>query len=97
MIGAMRTTGTGRVLAALFIGVIAGIYLHFRQSRWLAGGREAFLAAQGRRFDSIAMHNDAVIMLIVGILLAAAAYGLYEVVAAGFTHLIPSSEQADQR
>ena len=80
------------MLAVLFIGVIGGLYLHFRQSRWLAGGRDAFLAAQGRRFDSIAIHNSAAIMLIVGVILAAVGCGLYELVAVGFTRLIPSNE-----
>jgi hypothetical protein len=89
----MKTSGTGRVLAVLFIGIIGGIYLHFRQSRWIAEGRVAFLADQGKRFDSIMTHNAATpIMLVVGVILAALGYGVYELVAAGFTRVIPPAE-----
>ena len=92
IIKTMKTSGTGRALAVLFIGVIGGLYLHFRQSRWVADGRDAFLATQGRRFDFIAAHNSSVTMLIVGTVLAVAGYGLYELIAAGFTRLIPPSQ-----
>ena len=92
MIESMKTSGTGRFLAALFIGVIGGIFLHFRQMRWLSEGREAFLAAQGRRFDFIAAHNSTGLLVIVGLILAVMAYGLYELLAAGFSRVIPPNE-----
>ena len=80
------------MLAVLFIGVIGGIYLHFRNSRWIAQGRVAFLADQGKRFDTIVTHNSAAAMLIVGVILAVVGYGLYELVAVGFTRIIPPAE-----
>ena len=81
------------MLAVLFIGVIGGIYLHFRQSRWIAEGRIAFLADQGKRFDTIVTHNAAApIMLVVGVILATLCYGVYELVAAGFTRIVPPAE-----
>jgi len=91
----MKTSGTGRVLAALFIGVIGGIYLHFRQMRWLGRGRDAFLTAQGRWFDNVSAYHSSATMLIAGIILAAIAFGLYELIAAGFTRLIPPSEMEE--
>jgi hypothetical protein len=88
----MKTSAAGRVLATLFIGVIAGVYLHFRQLRWLGRGREAFLAAQGRWFDNVANYHSSATMLVAGVILAAIAFGVYELIAAGFTRLIPPSE-----
>ena len=88
----MKTSGTGRVLAVLFIGIIGGIYLHFLRSRWIAEGRVEFLADQGKRFDSIVTHNSTPIMLVVGVILAALGYGVYELIAAGFTRIIPPAE-----
>jgi hypothetical protein len=86
----MKTSGTGRVLAALLIGVIGGIYMRFRQARVLALGRQGALEAYGRSFDRMANHSSAPILA--GIILAILAYGLYELIAAGFTRLIPPSE-----
>ena len=37
----MRSSGTGRVLATLFLGVMFGIYRHFTQLRMLQRGRDA--------------------------------------------------------
>src|SRR5580698_1695364 len=79
----MKRSGTGRVLAALFIGVVYGSYLHFDQTRWLGRGREAFLAAQSYRFDRFTLYHSAANTLIAGVILAAVAVGLYELIAAG--------------
>ncbi|HXE07946.1 MAG TPA: hypothetical protein VN612_08625 [Acidobacteriaceae bacterium] len=88
----MKTSGTGRVLAILFIGVIGGIYLHFRQMRWLGRGRDAYLAAESQWFDNVSRYHSSMTMIIAGIILAVLAYGVYEIIAAGFTRLIPPSE-----
>lgn len=87
----MKRTGTGRVLAVLFLGILRGVYIHFDQMRWLGRGREAFLADQGSRFDKIAGYHSTPAMLVAGIILAVATLGLYELVAAGFTRLLPPS------
>jgi hypothetical protein len=87
----MRRTGTGRVLATLFLGVMCGVYLHFKQMRWIGRGREVFLADQGHRFDNFAAYHSAGTMLVAGIILAAVAVGLYEVIAAGITNVLPPS------
>lgn len=88
----MKTSGTARVVATLFIGVIVGVYLHFREMRILAQGKDAFLAAQARRFDGILSYHSSITMVIAGIILAALAVGLYELIATGFTRLIPPTE-----
>lgn len=88
----MKASGTGRVLATIFIGIIGGIYLHFRQMRWLANGRDAYLAAQSHWFDNVTNYHSSVTMMVAGIILAVLAFGVYEIVAAGFTRLIPPAE-----
>lgn len=80
------------MLAVLFIGTIAGIYVHFRQTRWLTRGRDAYLLAQSRWFDNVARYHSSIEMVIACIILAVLAFGVYEIVAAGFTRLIPPSE-----
>jgi hypothetical protein len=87
----MKSSGTGRVLAAIFLGLIFGTYRHFLQMRWLARGRAAFLADQSRNFDRTAQYHSAATMLIAGVILAAIAVGLYEVIAAGFTKMVGPS------
>jgi len=87
----MKTSGTGRVLAALFLGVMFGIYRHFQQMRALGRGRDAFLAQQGQYFDRITQLHSMGIMLIAGVILAAIAVGLYELIAAGFTKMVGPS------
>jgi hypothetical protein len=86
-----RSSGTGRVLAVLFLGVLRGVYTHFDQMRWLGRGRDAFLADQGHKFDRIASYHSAPAMLVAGIILVAVAVGLYELIAAGITSILPAS------
>ena len=81
----MKSSGTGRVLAAVFLGVMFGIYRHFVQMRQLGQGRAGFLADEGHYFDRITQTHSLGFMLIAGVILAAIAIGLYELIAAGFT------------
>jgi hypothetical protein len=83
----MRSSGTGRVLATLFLGVMFGIYRHYQQMRQLGQGREAFLARQSHYFDRVTQYHSTGSMLIAGIILAAVAVGLYELIAAGFSKM----------
>jgi hypothetical protein len=83
----MKSSGTGRVLATLFLGVTFGIYRHYQQMRQLGQGRAGFLAEQGRYFDRITQLHSLGFMLIAGVILAVVAVGLYEVIAAGFTKM----------
>jgi hypothetical protein len=87
----MKRSGTGRVLAVLFLGVFSGVYLHSKEIRWLERGRDAFLAEQGHRFDRIVGFHSSAGMLVAGILMAAVAAGLYELIAAGITSVLPAS------
>jgi hypothetical protein len=88
----MKRYRTGRVLAVLFLGVLFGVYKHFMQVRWATLGREAFLADQSRQFDKGMMppHGELVTM-VAGVILAAVAVGLYELLAAGITMVLPVS------
>jgi hypothetical protein len=87
----MKQYKTGRVLATLFLGVMFGMYKHFDQMRWLGRGRDAFLADQNRLFDKFSQHHGSAGMLVAGVILAAIAIGLYELIAAGITHALPPS------
>ncbi len=87
----MKRSGTGRVLAVLFLGVLRGVYTHFDQMKWLGRGRDAFLADQGHKFDRIAGYHSAATMLLAGVILVAVAAGLYELIAAGITSVLPAS------
>jgi hypothetical protein len=85
----MKSSGTGRVLATLFLGVVFAIYRHYVQMRQLGQGRAAFLAGESHYFDRITQTHSLGAMLIAGVIIAAIAVGLYEVIAAGFTKAIP--------
>jgi len=87
----MKRTGTGRVLATLFLGVMVGIYIHFSELRTIGRGRELYLAAQNHRFDRLVQHHSGVPMAVAGIILATVAVGLYELIAAGITNVLPPS------
>jgi hypothetical protein len=88
----MKRYRAGRVLAVLFLGVLFGAYKHFMQVRWAMRGREAFLADQSQQFDKGMMppHGELVTM-VAGVILAAVAVGLYELIAAGITMVLPVS------
>jgi hypothetical protein len=88
----MKTSGTGRVLAGVLIGTIGGVYINFGESHMLSMGKQAFLITQERRFDRVAAHHSGPAAVIAGLILAALAFGVYELIAAGFTRLIPPSE-----
>ena len=83
----MKSSETGRVLATLFLGGMFGIYRHYQQMRQLGQGRAAFLADQSHYFDRIAQTHGLGSMLIAGVILAAVAVGLYELIAAGFSKI----------
>lgn len=84
----MRQSKMSRVMAALFLGVLFGLYKHFQQTRWLAQGRDTYLANEGKFFDKIAHYHSSVTMLLAGIILAAVVFGLYEAAAAMFGKFI---------
>lgn len=85
----MKQYKTGKVLAALFLGVMFGVYHHFDEMRWLGRGRSAFLASQSTRFDKFTQYHTAAPMLFAGIIIAAIVFGLYELIAAGITKVLP--------
>lgn len=87
----MKQSKTGRVLATLFLGVMFGIYRHFDQMRWLGRGRDAFVTEQNHYFDKITQYHSGASMMVAGIILAGVAVGLYELIAAGITKVLPPS------
>lgn len=83
----MKTSGTGRVLATLFLGLMFGIYRHYQQMRQLGQGRAAFLADESKYFDRITQTHGLFFMLIAGVIVAVVSVGLYELIAAGFSKM----------
>ena len=88
----MKASGTGRVLAVVLIGCLFGAYKHYVQMRALSLGRTGYLATQSQWFDKVSNYHSGVTMILAGIILAVLAFGVYEIVAAGFTRLIPPAE-----
>ena len=88
----MKQSKTGRVLAGMSLGLAFGLYRHYVQMRDLSLGREGYLAQESRYFDLITRTHSVVFMLIAGLIIAAIAFGLYEVIAAAFTKAIPPTD-----
>ena len=86
-----KRNGTGRVLSAIFLGIMFGLYRHVDQANYLQLGRDAYLAVQSRRFEKMTEYHSAFTMLIAGVLIAAAVFGLYELIAAGIARVLPPS------
>ena len=87
----MRRTKSGRVLATIFMGVMGGVYLHVREARWLEAGRDAYMAMQSEHYQRITAYHSLPSMIVAGLVLAGVSVGVYELIAAGITHLLPAS------
>ena len=87
----MKPYKTARVLAALCLGALFGLYKHFENMRWLAQGRSAFLSSQAHRFDTTVQYHSIPSSVIAYLILAGLVFGLYELAAAGFVNLLPGS------
>jgi hypothetical protein len=76
----------------ILLGVLFGAYKHAMQLHWATLGRETFLADQSQQFDKGMMppHGELVTM-VAGVILAAVTFGLYELIAAGITQVLPKS------
>jgi hypothetical protein len=88
----MKQSKTGRVLAALALGMAFGLFRHYQQMRALGLGRDGFLTEQGHYFDRIAQLHSTALTMVAGMILGAVGAGLYELMAAAFTKAIPPSE-----
>ncbi len=86
---------TARVLAILFLGVFFGLYKHAQQVRWAGLGRQAYLADQNHQFDlGMSPPHSAFAMIVAGVILATAAFGVYELLAAGIASILPRHQAA---
>jgi hypothetical protein len=82
---------SGRVLSAVFLGIMFGLYRHVEQANYLQLGRDAYLAVQSRHFEKMSEYPSVGYMLLACVLLAAAVFGLYELIAAGIARVLPPS------
>jgi high-affinity Fe2+/Pb2+ permease len=75
---------TGRIIAAILLGVILGVAMHYDYAHKRAGGRQAFLESQELRFDSFIAKPHAIAgEMTIGVLFVLAVAGTYEMAAWG--------------
>ena len=88
----MKLSAKVRIAAVVLLGVVAGIGQHFYEAKELRLGRDAFLAAQGVRYDRlVGLHHPIGAPIVAGILIAGAVLGLYELVAFALTKLFTNT------
>lgn len=79
----MNQNTQARLIAAVAIGIVLGLVLHFHMSAEIHETRAQFLAAQGIRYDRLLMgSNSVVFMIIAAAALVCLAAGTYELVVA---------------
>ena len=84
-----------RVLTIFLLGIPIGAFVHRTDVRWVERGRDAFLTYQmqyqSRRFDRFVMHPHGLVFQIINAIAALAIiFGIYELLVAGFTAILPA-------
>jgi hypothetical protein len=88
---------TARGLAAVFLGILFGLFRHSQQLHWAALGRQAYLAEQNHQFDvSMSPPHNTAGMILAGVILAAVACGIYELLSAGIASILPRHQSASE-
>ena len=95
VVGRTHSRRTGRLVAAVCIGIALGIGAHFTEARKRTDGKEVFLEAQAHRFDRfISKPHDLVPEVLGGVVFVAGAVGAYELIAWAFYLVIkPAKKQ----
>jgi hypothetical protein len=84
---------TSRVISAVLVCILSGYWIHFDYVRWHQRGRDAYLAYQSHRFDQSMASPHPALVTIVGVFMVIGAFlAIYELIAAGASRLIRSSE-----
>ena len=84
----MRTSTTGKILAALLLSALMGLYIHHDYVRWNQRGKEAFLAYHAHRFDRDVATPRPIGPTILGTTMIVVVFcGAYELLALGFSAL----------
>jgi len=78
----MNRIGASKVGTSVLFGVLFGLYTHHSRLQWNRLGREAYLASQGRHFDSyIAAAQPEFLTICASVLVIVGIFGVYELVA----------------
>ena len=80
-----------RVIAAVLIGILIGIYRYHDYATWNGRGRDAFISHQLQRFDRYMLHPHFVSALITTVMAYGLFLGLYELIVAGVSKIAPDS------
>lgn len=84
---------TGRIISAVLVSILSGLWIHNDYVRWHQRGRDAYLSYQAHRFDQfMASPRPAFITIIGALIVVGILLGIYELIAAGAAKLINSSE-----
>jgi hypothetical protein len=79
-----------KLLAALFLGLLAGLQVHHSYVKWNHLGRAAFLEDQSKRFDMYMAKVHPFGLTIIGAIVALLGVtAVYELVAFGISKLLP--------
>jgi len=84
----MKREPLGRLVAAVLMGALSGLWVHHDYIKWSTSGREAFIAHERVRFDRFMLSPHPTIVTVVEyIFLMLVSLGTYELLAAGFSRL----------
>jgi len=94
----MKPQIIGRIISVLILAVLFGLYLHHTHVTTGEMGRDAFLSKQAARFDKFFAHPPALPIEVVGsIIFFGILFGLYEVVALGFSKIFEKASSGEGR
>lgn len=82
-----------KLISIAFLGLVLGLQIHHTHVKWHRLGRPAYLAHETFLFDTqMANPKSPIAMILVAILMVGLLIGLYELVALGFSKLMPGTE-----
>jgi hypothetical protein len=88
----MRTKLLSRIIVVLVVGIALGFWRHHAAQGYYLQGREGFIAERGHNWDRFYAHPHHVVTgMVANIILAALAFGAYELLVAGLSRLLRSS------
>jgi hypothetical protein len=94
----MKRNTCGRIISAVILGLLLATTNHIYKAKRAQKGRESFIAEQVARFDKhIEKPEPTASMLVVGVFMAGAVIGVYEVIAFGVSMALKQAGNRDDR
>jgi len=88
---------TSRVAAAVLLGILCGLLVHYDEAKWGRRGRDAFIAHEIHRFESTMAEPPPVAAAIFGAtILVVGFFGIYELIALGFAAVLGANNQSGE-